>query len=281
VSAPPGAGAVEGRPSSPNSKVETRACESCLERDHGPRGALPNVLSAATGMPVWNEVYGFSRAIGCVQCGGSGRVPAKSAPYADLPAGAKPVWDQPMVPRRRFPKYVPEPADFDRVKTKRQEIFVTSLWRGVSFETACDDADISERMGYKILAQLREMSHSVQVEPSKVPEGLNARERTWLLDIAEFKDGRPLAKHWHMEYAAARQRKSRLLRKVKAAEQERIVMNTVREAIEEIREDFYHGRLCEDLALDKLNALAERFPDHPGANRAINAFITETFRDST
>jgi FixJ family two-component response regulator len=94
-------------------------------------------------------------------------------------------------------------------------------------KTAADDAGISERMGWKLLHQVKEMSHLVQVENREVGVSktlplllpyLTDRERQWLLDIATFKAAKALAEHWGVEYDAARQRKSRLLRKVTVLE---------------------------------------------------------------
>jgi hypothetical protein len=50
-------------------------------------------------------------------------------------------------------------------------------------------------------------------------------------------------------------------------------MTTVREEITAIREDILAGRMYEDMALDKLSALAARFPDHQGAQAEISAFM--------
>lgn len=56
------------------------------------------------------------------------------------------------------------------------------------------------------------------------------------------------------------------------------VMTTVREEITAIREDILAGRLYEDMALDKLDALQARFPDHEGAQEAIRAFIAHEIK---
>jgi hypothetical protein len=205
-SAPPGARLAEGR-GSLHSKIETRNCDSCEER---------NALSPL-GLPRWGT-YGL-RSWGCSQCGGSGRVPRDSLPYAVLPPGARPVWDRPR-PQRRFRKTAVQSADLRLAQTKKQERFLEGVYAGLDVKEAADDAGISERMGWKVLHQIKEMSHLIQ-ERNREVEGaktlplllpyLTDRERQWLLDIATFKAAGPLAEHWGVKHDAARQRGAKAL----------------------------------------------------------------------
>jgi hypothetical protein len=207
-----GSASKDGAPGQrPVRRPDTRPCESCLERDHDSNGPRESLLDLV-GLPHTTTLYtsqGWqfsSAAYGCSQCGGSGRVPADSEYYADLPLSARPVWDRPDTPRRRFKRYVPQSADLRLAQTEKQERFLMSLYRNpeTTVKEAAEDAGLSERQGWKILAQLGRMSHLVQadchIDVGGVLLGLRShlteQECNWLADVAEHKNGKKLAACW-------------------------------------------------------------------------------------